>query len=101
MDAGETPLIITETSNPGNALTGFDFKSNFLRDEEGKEMKFNNFLPLLGYIQSIGWTVPDMENQIRQNMSTIVKGRSVFLLSKEVTEQEWKEWIENGKKKKK
>lgn len=102
MDSDNTPpVIIKETTTSGSSWSGFDFKSNYLRDEEGNEIKFNNFLPLLGYLQSIGWTIPDIEDQIIKNEPTTVSGRSVFLVYKDVSEREWLDWIENGKKKKK
>lgn len=94
---GDTPTIITEKSVAGGDWKGFDFKSNMLRDEQGNEIKFNNFLPMLAYLETIGWTIPNLENQIKENQSTVLRGRSVFLLSKEVSEKEWLEWIERGK----
>lgn len=101
IDAGFTPILITESSEtPSNAMKGFDFKKNYLRDSEGNEIKFNNFLPLLGYIQTIGWSVPDIEKQLKDNQASTIKGRAVFLLKREVSEQEWLEWIKNGLKKK-
>lgn len=96
-----TPVLIQETTDAGNSWNGFNFKENYLRDEEGKEIKFNNFLPGLAYIESIGWTIPQKEEQILKNIANTVAGRSSFLLYKDVTEEEWLQWIENGKVKKK
>lgn len=98
--AGRTPVLISEKTLPAGDWKGFDFKSNYLRDAEGKELKFNNFLPALGYIQQLGWTVPDIEQQLKENQARVLEGRSVFLLTKEVSESEWNEWIETGKLKK-
>lgn len=96
-----TPVLIQETTDSGNAWNGFDFKSNYLRDENGNEVKFNNFLPTLGYVESLGWTIPDKEEQIYKNMANTIAGRSSFLLYKDIPEEEWLQWIENGKIKKK
>lgn len=98
---GEPVIMIKETTTTGGALSGFNYKENYLRDEEGNEIVFNNFLPMLGYLEQIGWTIPDVVNQIHTNQSSTVNGRSVFLVYKEVNEKEWLEWINNGRKKKK
>lgn len=95
--SNDMPVIITETTTAGGTWSGFDFKSNYLRDENGDVVKFNNFLPLLGYVESIGWTVPEIEGQIKENQASAINGRSVFLLSKEVDESQWLQWIERGK----
>lgn len=95
-----TPILIEETTDPGNAWSGFKAKENFLRDENGKELKFNNILPALGYVESIGWSIPDKELQLYRNLAETLNGRSAFLLYKEVSEPEWLNWIEKGKVKK-
>lgn len=99
MHPGDTPIIISETSTGGNSLSGFNFKENYLRDADGKEIKFNNFLPMIGYFQEQGWIFPDLEQQILNNQSNAVAGRTAFLIYKEVDETEWHQWIERGRKK--
>ena len=92
--------VIKETTYPNNSWSGFDLKGNLLLDENGEEVRFNNFLPLIAYMQNRGWTFPDLEAQMRA-MSEHVVGRSMFLMYHEATEAEWLEWIERGKFKKK
>lgn len=92
--------VIKETTYPNNSWSGFDLKGNLLLDENGEEVRFNNFLPLIAYMQNRGWTFPDLEDQMRA-MSEHVVGRSMFLMYHEATEAEWLEWIERGKSKKK
>lgn len=99
-DPKMAPVLIQNTTNSGNALSGFNFKENFLRDEDGKELKFNNFLPAVGYMESKGWIFPDKDDQMREAMKNIVNGNTSFLMYKEVSEAEWLDWIEQGKKKK-
>ena len=96
----DAPVLIQETTDAGSSWSGFNFKENYLRDENGKEIKFNNFLTALGYMEKIGWNVPDMQGQIISNMANTVSGRSAFLLYKNVSEAEWLEWIEKGIRKK-
>ena len=93
-------VVIKETTNQGNGLSGFDWEGNALLDENGEEVRFNNFLPLIAYMQNRGWTFPDLEAQMRAK-SEHVLGRSMFLMYHEATEAEWLEWIERGKSKKK
>ena len=92
--------VIKETTTPNNSWSGFDWKDNLLLDENGEEVRFNNFLPLIAYMQNRGWTFPDLEAQMRAK-SEHVFGRSMFLMYHEATEAEWLEWIERGKFKKK
>ena len=92
--------VIKETTYPNNSWSGFDLKGNLLLDENGEEVRFNNFLPLIAYMQNRGWTFPDLEAQMRAK-SEHVFGRSMFLMYHEATEAEWLEWIERGKSKKK
>ena len=92
--------VIKETTTPNNSWSGFDWKGNALLDENGEEVRFNNFLPLIAYMQNRGWTFPDSEAQMRAK-SEHVLGRSMFLMYHEATEAEWLEWIERGKFKKK
>ena len=92
--------VIKETTYPNNSWSGFDWKGNLLLDENGEEVRFNNFLPLIAYMQNRGWTFPDLEAQMRAK-SEHVFGRSMFLMYHEATEAEWLEWIERGKSKKK
>ena len=92
--------VIKETTTPNNSWSGFDWKGNALLDENGEEVRFNNFLPLIAYMQNRGWTFPDLEAQMRAK-SEHVFGRSMFLMYHEATEAEWLEWIERGKFKKK
>ena len=92
--------FIKETTTPNNSWSGFDWKGNALLDENGEEVRFNNFLPLIAYMQNRGWTFPDLEAQMRAK-SEHVLGRSMFLMYHEATEAEWLEWIERGKFKKK
>ena len=92
--------VIKETTYPNNSWSGFDLKGNLLLDENGEEVRFNNFLPFIAYMQNRGWTFPDLEDQMRA-MSEHVVGRSMFLMYHEATEAEWLEWIERGKSKKK
>ena len=92
--------VIKETTTPNNSWSGFDWKGNALLDENGEEVRFNNFLPLIAYMQNRGWTFPDLEAQMRAK-SEHVFGRSMFLMYHEATEAEWLEWIERGKSKKK
>ncbi len=94
--SSQTPVLIQETTDAGSSWSGFNFKENYLRDENGKELKFNNFLPALGYLEKIGWIIPDIQDQIIRNMPNTINGRSTFLLYKDVSEDEWLQWIENG-----
>ena len=94
-------VVIKETTTSNNHnWSGFDWKDNLLLDENGEEVRFNNFLPLIAYMQNRGWTFPDLEGQMRA-MSEKVVGTSMFLMYHEATEAEWLEWIERGKFKKK
>ncbi|MGM9694764.1 MAG: hypothetical protein ACI3YC_07130 [Alloprevotella sp.] len=73
-----------------------------LKDENGELLKFNNFLPLIGYMQTKGWVFPDLENQLLSARSKILDTQIfTFLMYREATEAEWLEWIERGKRKKK
>lgn len=95
-----TPLLIQETTNEGGGLKGFDSKESYLRDSEGNDLKFNNFLTALAYMEKIGWTIPQKEEQILKNISATITGFASFLICKEVSEEEWLQWIERGKLKK-
>ena len=95
-----TAVIKETTTSNNHNWSGFDWKDNLLLDENGEEVRFNNFLPLIAYMQNRGWTFPDLEDQMRV-MSEHVIGRSMFLMYHEATEAEWLEWIERGKSKKK
>ena len=95
-----TAVIKETTTSNNHNWSGFDWKDNLLLDENGEEVRFNNFLPLIAYMQNRGWTFPDLEDQMRA-MSEHVVGRSMFLMYHEATEAEWLEWIERGKSKKK
>ena len=94
--------VIKETTTSKNkSLSGIvDCQDNALLDENGEKVRFNNFLPLIAYMQNRGWTFPDLEGQMRA-MSEKVVGTSMFLMYHEATEAEWLEWIERGKSKKK
>ena len=93
--------VIKETTYPNNSWSGFDLKGNLLLDENGEEVRFNNFLPLIAYMQNRGWTFPDLEDQMRAMSEKVVGGTTMFLMYHEATEAEWLEWIERGKSKKK
>lgn len=95
-------VVIKETTTSKNkSLSGIvDWQDNALLDENGEKVRFNNFLPLIAYMQNRGWTFPDLEDQMRA-MSEKVVGTSMFLMYHEATEAEWLEWIERGKSKKK
>ena len=93
--------VIKETTYPNNSWSGFDLKGNLLLDENGEEVRFNNFLPLIAYMQNRGWTFPDLEGQMRAMSEKVVSGTTMFLMYHEATEAEWLEWIERGKSKKK
>ena len=95
-----TAVIKETTTSNNHNWSGFDWKDNLLLDENGEEVRFNNFLPLIAYMQNRGWTFPDLEDQMRAK-SEHVFGRSMFLMYHEATEAEWLEWIERGKSKKK
>ena len=95
-----TAVIKETTTSNNHSWSGFDWKDNLLLDENGEEVRFNNFLPLIAYMQNRGWTFPDLEAQMRAK-SEHVFGRSMFLMYHEATEAEWLEWIERGKSKKK
>ena len=99
-DSDYHTAVIKETTTSNNTWFGFDWKGNALLDENGEEVRFNNFLPLIAYMQNRGWTFPDLEAQMRAK-SEHVFGRSMFLMYHEATEAEWLEWIERGKSKKK
>ena len=92
--------VIKETTTPSYSGSGFDWKGYALLDENGEEVRFNNFLPLIAYMQNRGWTFPALEAQMRAK-SEHVLGRRMFLMYHEATEAEWLEWIERGKSKKK
>ena len=94
-------VVIKETTYPNNSWSGFDLKGNLLLDENGEEVRFNNFLPLIAYMQNRGWTFPDLEGQMRAMSEKVVSGTTMFLMYHEATEAEWLEWIERGKFKKK
>lgn len=95
-------VVIKETTTSKNkSLSGIvDWQDNALLDENGEKVRFNNFLPLIAYMQNRGWTFPDLEAQMRAK-SEHVLGRSMFLMYHEATEAEWLEWIERGKSQKK
>ena len=93
--------VIKETTTPNNSWSGFDWQDNALLDENGEEVRFNNFLPLIAYMQNRGWTFPDLEGQMRAMSEKVVSGTTMFLMYHEATEAEWLEWIERGKFKKK
>ena len=99
-DSDSYAAVIKETTTSNNTWFGFDWKGNALLDENGEKVRFNNFLPLIAYMQNRGWTFPDLEAQMRAK-SEHVFGRSMFLMYHEATEAEWLEWIERGKSKKK
>ena len=99
-DSNYHTAVIKETTTSNNTWFGFDWKGNALLDENGEKVRFNNFLPLIAYMQNRGWTFPDLEAQMRAK-SEHVFGRSMFLMYHEATEAEWLEWIERGKSKKK
>lgn len=94
-------VVIKETTNQGSGLSGFDWEGNALLDENGEKVRFNNFLPLIAYMQNRGWTFPDLEGQMRAMSQQVVNGHTMFLMYHEATEAEWLEWIERGKSKKK
>lgn len=94
-------VVIKETTNQGSGLSGFDWEGNALLDENGEKVRFNNFLPLIAYMQNRGWTFPDLEGQMRAMSQQVVNGHTMFLMYHEATEAEWLEWIERGKFKKK
>ena len=93
--------VIKETTTSNNTWFGFDWKGNALLDENGEKVRFNNFLPLIAYMQNRGWTFPDLEGQMRAMSEKVVGGTTMFLMYHEATEAEWLEWIERGKSKKK
>ena len=95
--------VIKETTTSKNkSLSGIvDWQDNALLDENGEKVRFNNFLPLIAYMQSRGWTFPDVEGQMRAMSQQVVHGITMFLMYHEATEAEWLEWIERGKFKKK
>lgn len=100
-DSNSYTVVIKETTWQGNGWSGFDWKGNALLDENGERVRFNNFLPLIAYMQSRGWTFPDLEGQMRAMSEKVVSGTTMFLMYHEATEAEWLEWIERGKFKKK
>ena len=76
------------------------YSKNFLRDEADKKIEFNNYMVAVGYAQSLGWEVPDLEKQLMEETATsYTREFASFLLRKEVSEEEWLQWIEKGKKK--
>lgn len=91
-------LIFRGTMEVPTMLLSAGAEGETIKDKDGNELEFNTVLPLLGYMQSIGWTVPDIEKQIMNSMNPN-KEIHCFLLSKEVSEKEWLDWIESGKKK--
>ena len=95
--------VIKETTTSKNkSLSGIvDWQDNALLDENGEKVRFNNFLPLIAYMQNRGWTFPDVEDQMRAMSQQAVHGITMFLMYHEATEAEWLEWIERGKSKKK
>ena len=100
-DSNSYAVVIKETTCQGNGWSGFDWKGNALLDENGERVRFNNFLPLIAYMQNRGWTFPDVEGQMRAMSQQVVHGITMFLMYHEATEAEWLEWIERGKFKKK
>ena len=96
-----TAVIKETTTSNNHNWSGFDWKDNLLLDENGEEVRFNNFLPLIAYMQNRGWTFPDVEGQMRAMSQQAVHGITMFLMYHEATEAEWLEWIERGKFKKK
>ena len=101
-DSDYHTAVIKETTTSNNHnWSGFDWKDNLLLDENGEEVRFNNFLPLIAYMQNRGWTFPDLEGQMRAMSEKVVGGTTMFLMYHEATEAEWLEWIERGKFKKK
>ena len=96
-----TAVIKETTTSKNKSLSGFDWQDNALLDENGEEVRFNNFLPLIAYMQNRGWTFPDLEGQMRAMSEKVVSGTTMFLMYHEATEAEWLEWIERGKSKKK
>ena len=96
-------VVIKETTTSKNkSLSGIvDWQDNALLDENGEKVRFNNFLPLIAYMQNRGWTFPDLEGQMRAMSQQVVNGHTMFLMYHEATEAEWLEWIERGKFKKK
>lgn len=96
--SGEVIMVDEYSKVHGNSGF-FESKENCLRDSDGKEIKFNNVLPLIGYLQTQGYTIPDLLNQLESNARTIGKSASYLVVTKEVSEEEWHEWIENGKRK--
>ncbi|MDY4620949.1 MAG: hypothetical protein SO487_06905 [Alloprevotella sp.] len=100
-DSNYHTAVIKETTTSNNTWFGFDWKGNALLDENGEKVRFNNFLPLIAYMQNRGWTFPDLEDQMRAMSEKVVGGTTMFLMYHEATEAEWLEWIERGKSKKK
>lgn len=100
-DSNYHTAVIKETTTSNNTWFGFDWKGNALLDENGEKVRFNNFLPLIAYMQNRGWTFPDLEGQMRAMSEKVVGGTTMFLMYHEATEAEWLEWIERGKSKKK
>ena len=100
-DSDYHTAVIKETTTSNNTWFGFDWKGNALLDENGEKVRFNNFLPLIAYMQNRGWTFPDLEGQMRAMSEKVVGGTTMFLMYHEATEAEWLEWIERGKSKKK
>ncbi len=100
-DSDYHTAVIKETTTSNNTWFGFDWKGNALLDENGEKVRFNNFLPLIAYMQNRGWTFPDLEGQMRAMSEKVVGGTTMFLMYHEATEAEWLEWIERGKFKKK
>lgn len=91
-------IMVNEHSKVHGNSGFFNYKENCLRDSNGKELKFNNVLPLIGYLQAHGWTIPDLMNQLESNAKTIGKSASYLVVTKEVSDEEWYQWIENGKR---
>ena len=100
-DSNSYTVVLKETTCQGTGWPGFDWKGNALLDENGERVRFNNFLPLIAYMQNRGWTFPDVEGQMRAMSQQVVHGITMFLMYHEATEAEWLEWIERGKFKKK
>lgn len=100
-DSNYHTAVIKETTTSNNTWFGFDWKGNALLDENGEKVRFNNFLPLIAYMQNRGWTFPDLEGQMRAMSEKVVGDTTMFLMYHEATEAEWLEWIERGKSKKK
>ena len=86
----------------GAFYNSFD-KKQLMVDENGELLTFNNYLPVIGYFQSRGWTFPNLDAQLMAapEMTTSNRHVVIFLMYHEATEAEWLEWIERGKFKKK